>query len=244
MKQVYQAFDGSIFASEEDCVDHEIALRSKSEMVLDWLIIGVDTEIGAIDLSDPEEGDSYEESVETLKWLQQIKRNQTANKFIELAEETEHLAYCWNDDPKTLEAARLILELKSSLDVKSLPFLRRAVRLLSKSHAHTRISKGTPSFPVIEKHDWRKFSDEIYYSDDLESGSEADHACENESQSLDWMMAYDSGKYCKTCRYWSMDDPATVLDLRFISGSCKRYPPTDGDFPSTRPGDSCGDWSE
>jgi hypothetical protein len=245
MKQVYQAFDGSIFDAEEDCIDHEIALRSKGEMVINWLITGVNAEISTIDLSDPEEGESHVESVEMLKWLHQIKRNSSAKKFIELAGEAEYLAYRWNDDPKTLEAARLILDLNDPLDVDLLPFLQRAIRLLSKSYAHTRISKGIPSFPVIDNNkEWSKFSDEVYRLEDSDAEAASDHSCDSESQGLGWMKAFDSGEYCKSCRYWCMDDPATVQDLRLISGICKRNPPVDGEFPSTKPWDSCGEWDE
>jgi hypothetical protein len=93
MKQVYQAFDGSIFDAEQDCTDHEIALRSKAEMVIDWLISAVHNEVKAIDATDPEEAESHVESVETLRWLNQIKNRSSTEKFLELADEAEHLAF-------------------------------------------------------------------------------------------------------------------------------------------------------
>ena len=243
MKQVYQAFDGSIFDAEQDCIDHEIALRSKGEMVIDWLISGVDTEVSAIDVTDPEEAESHVESLETLKWLHQIKNRSSIEKLIELGDEVERLAYGWEDEPRSLEAARLMLGLSESLDVASLPFLRRAIRILNKAHACTRIVMGSPVFPSADEDShWDKFSDAIYFLDDMDLKSVDDNSSDSVSQSSGWMKTFDNGEYCKSCRYWTMDVPATGGNLHLTSGICKRNPPVDGVHPSTNSWDSCGEW--
>jgi hypothetical protein len=243
MKQVYQAFDGSIFDAEQDCIDHEIALRSKGEMVIDWLISAVDTEVSGIDVTDPEEAESHVESSETLRWLHQIKNRSRTERLIELGDEAEHLAYRWEDKPRSLEAARLMLELSESLDVASLPFLRRAIRILNKAHACTRVVMGRPIFPSVDEDThWGKFSDAIYFLDNMDLKSVDDNSCVSANQSSGWINTVDNGEYCKSCRYWSMDDPATGGNLHLAFGICKRNPPVDGDHPSTNPWDSCGEW--
>jgi hypothetical protein len=182
MKQVYQAFDGSTFDAEQDCIDHEIALRSKGEMVIDWLISAVHNEVSAIDVADPEEAESHVESMETLRWLHQIKSRSSTKKFIELADEAEHLAYDWDDNPRRLEAARLMLELSESLDATSLPFLMRAIRILNKAHAFTRVVLGMPIFPSVgEDSHWSKFSTAIYLLENVSPESVDVNSCGSEN---------------------------------------------------------------
>jgi hypothetical protein len=243
MKQVYQAFDGSIFDSEGDCIDHEIALRSKGEMVMDWLISGLNAELSTIDMTDPEGAESYLESSETLKWLHQIKNSASTDKFIDLSEEVESLTYRWEDDPRSLEAARLTLASTEPLDNESLPFLRRAIGLLSKSHARTKIVVGRPVFPSINEDGlWDRFSDRVYYLEDLDPDPKENQSSGIEDMKTEWINAFDDGEYCKSCRHWFVDDPATDKDHGLNSGVCKRNPPVDGEFPSTKPWETCGEW--
>lgn len=243
MKQVYQAFDGSIFDSEGDCIDHEIALRSKGEMVVDWLIKGLHAELCTVDVTDPEEAEAHLESSESLKWLDQIKNSGKTNKFIELAEELSCLTYTWEDNPRTLEASRLVLVFADLLDNASLPFLRLAIRLLGKSHARTKIVAGRPVFPSVnEDSGWRTFSDQVYFLEDLDPEPEGNHSSGSEDKKIGWINASDEGEYCKSCRHWFMDDTAIVKDHDLNSGVCKRNPPVDGEFPATNPWETCGEW--
>ncbi len=232
MKQVFQAFDGSIFDSEGDCIDHEIALRSKGEMVIDWLISGLHGELSAIDATDPEGAESHLESSESLKWLHQIKNSANTDKFIDLADEIESLTYGWEYDPRTLEAARITLASTESMDNESLSFLRRAIKLLSKSHARTKIVAGRPVFPSInEDSPWSRFFDQIYHLEDIKPKSEENQLSRSGGKETRWISAFEDGEYCKTCRHWSM-------------GYCKRNPPVDGEFPWTESRDTCGEWDK
>jgi len=159
MKAVFQANDGKIFETEEECKAYEEFQKSKPRIITDWLLENIinDTENLTPDAlnkegeegEDDEEAEDYPGLIEALKRLAEQKE---IDKIIELNEEISSLLWRWKEFPEELLVATLTISLlKDRVESGNVATFRKALDIFIKVYLHTRFEQGVPRFPNISK---------------------------------------------------------------------------------------------